>query len=96
MSPSLVITVIVRQKATKTKMAWKMCATTLHFWIYDCGIRILAFSSPYMLYIEPGVCVVEVRKAERVSVNTAQPCDVDTEIRASLRCYRVSSSAQLE
>lgn len=41
MSPSLVMTAMVKHAATKTNTAWKQCATTLHFWIYDCGIRIL-------------------------------------------------------
>jgi hypothetical protein len=36
---------MVRQAAMKTKMAWKTCATTLHFWIYDCGIRMLSLSA---------------------------------------------------
>lgn len=40
-SPSLVITAMVRHAAIKTNMAWKQCATTLHFWIYDWGIRMV-------------------------------------------------------
>ena len=35
------MTAMVKHAATKTNTAWKQCATTLHFWIYDCGIRIL-------------------------------------------------------
>lgn len=88
--PSLVITAIVRHAAMKTKMAWKTCATTLHFWIYDCGIRMLC-GCVYFPNLKVVVCVEGRGKARRVSVNRqlTQPCGyVNT---GSLRCYRVCS-----
>jgi len=66
--PSLVMTAMVRHAAMKTKMAWKTCATTLHFWMYDCGIRILC-GCVYVPDLKVVVCVEGRGKARRVSVN---------------------------
>ena len=75
-SPSLVITAMVRHAAMKTKMAWKTCATTLHFWIYDCGIRI-SFVFVCIQILKALVCVEGGGKPGRVSVNRqlTQPCE---------------------
>jgi hypothetical protein len=55
-SPFLVMTEMVRHKATKTKMTWKTWATTLHFWIYDCGTLIVGVSSRLSRVPMLGVC----------------------------------------
>jgi hypothetical protein len=49
---------MVMQSPTKMKTVWKTCPTTLHFWIYDCGILIFALYSPQMASLEPEVIVV--------------------------------------
>lgn len=41
-SPSLTMTEMVRHNAMKMRMAWKMCAAILNFWMSDCAIRIVA------------------------------------------------------
>ena len=89
-SPSLVITAMVRHAAMKTKMAWKTCATTLHFWIYDCGIRI-SFVFVCIQILKVLVCVEGGGKPGRVSVNRqlTQPYEyVNT---GGPRCCRICS-----